>query len=86
MSFENFFTNRYPIAVSEIEEAIKKVEKMGGSEALHFTTFRMVVEKVGNKTFIISNTLQRAFEINEKIVGGVATKILQLMWEYSKKN
>ena len=85
MSFGSFFCNRYNEMLNELEKAYYEVKVKGGSKHIDATVLDVKIKKIGNDMFLIFEEIEKAFELSEKNLGRVATKILQGMWDLGKK-
>ena len=84
MSFSSYFCNRYEEMVKEVEKAYYEVKMNGGSKHVDATVLDVEVKKIGNDMFLIFEEAEKVFELSEKNIGGVSTKILQGMWDLGK--
>ena len=84
MNFSGFFCSRYEEMVKEVEKAYYQVKINGGSKYVEATVLDVEVTKIGNDMFLIFEEAEKAFEMSEKNIGGIATKILQGMWDLGK--
>ncbi len=81
ISFESFFCSRYRKMIEEVERLYFEVRLNGGEKNLTTTALDVKLKRIGDNIFLISDSLEKVFEINEKNIVVVTTKLLQTLWD-----
>ena len=87
MSFENYFCNRYERLKREVEKEYYVLRATNETKIrLSVMTLDTYLMKIDGDIFLYQKDIEKMYEVNEKNFGGVATKVLQSLWDDDKKN